>query len=55
MLDIKVIRENSEFVKENIKKKFQDEKLPLVDKILQLDEDWRKNKIQTRNNMYWQG
>ena len=34
MLDIKFIRENPEIVKENIKKKFQDEKLPLVDQVL---------------------
>ena len=34
MLDIKFLRENPELVKENIKKKFQEEKLPLVDKVL---------------------
>ena len=37
MLDIKFIRENPELVKENIKKKFQDAKLPLVDEVLELD------------------
>ena len=37
MLDIRFIRENPEAVKENIKKKFQDAKLPLVDKVLELD------------------
>ena len=37
MLDIKFIRENPEAVKENIKKKFQDQKLPLVDQVLALD------------------
>ena len=37
MLDIKFIRENPEIVKENIKKKFQDAKLPLVDQVLELD------------------
>ena len=37
MLDIKFIRENPEVVKENIKKKFQDEKLPLVDQVIELD------------------
>ena len=37
MLDLKFIRENPEAVKENIKKKFQDEKLPLVDQVLELD------------------
>lgn len=37
MIDIQLIRENPELVKENIKKKFQDEKLPLVDEIKELD------------------
>ncbi len=37
MLDIKFVRENPEIVKENIKKKFQDAKLPLVDEVLELD------------------
>ncbi|MGO5050214.1 serine--tRNA ligase [Dysosmobacter sp. Sow4_B12] len=37
MLDIKFIRENPDIVKENIKKKFQDEKLPLVDEVIELD------------------
>ena len=44
MIDIKLIRENSELVKKNIKKKFQNEKLPLVDKVKKLDERWRKLK-----------
>ena len=43
MLDIKFIRENPDAVKENIKKKFQDEKLPLVDKVLELDGENRKS------------
>ncbi|MBR7033195.1 MAG: serine--tRNA ligase [Clostridia bacterium] len=38
MLDIKFLRENPEAVKENIKKKFQDDKLPLVDEVITLDE-----------------
>ena len=38
MLDIKFIRENPDAVKENIKKKFQEEKLPLVDQVIALDE-----------------
>lgn len=38
MLDIKFVRSNPEAVKENIKKKFQDEKLPLVDEVLELDQ-----------------
>ena len=37
MIDIKLIRENRELVKENIKKKFQDQKLPLVDEVYELD------------------
>ena len=41
MLDIKFIRENPELVKENIKKKFQDAKLPLVDEVITLDEENR--------------
>ena len=41
MIDIKLIRENPELVKENIKKKFQDDKLILVDEVKQLDEEYR--------------
>ena len=41
MLDLKFIRENPEIVKENIKKKFQDHKLPLVDELIALDEENR--------------
>ena len=37
MIDIKFLRENPEVVKENIKKKFQDKKLPLVDEVIELD------------------
>ena len=44
MIDINLIRENPDLVKENIKKKFQDEKLPLVDKVIKLDKEWRKLK-----------
>jgi seryl-tRNA synthetase len=44
MIDIKLIRENPEIVKENIKKKFQDEKLPLVDEVKELDEKVREVK-----------
>ncbi len=46
MLDIKFIRENPEIVKENIKKKFQDKKLPLVDEVIELDGKIRKLKQQ---------
>ena len=42
MLDIKFVRENPEAVKENIKKKFQDEKLPLVDEVIALDKQARE-------------
>ena len=44
MLDIKLVRENPDIVKENIKKKFQDEKLPLVDEVIELDLKNRENK-----------
>ncbi len=44
MIDIKLIRENPKLVKDNIKKKFQNEKLLLVDKVRNLDEEWRKLK-----------
>ncbi len=42
MLDIKFVRENPEIVKENIKKKFQDHKLPLVDEVIALDTERRE-------------
>ena len=44
MLDIKLVRSNPELVKENIKKKFQDQKLPLVDEVLELDAQFRASK-----------
>ena len=44
MLDIKFVRENPDVVKENIKKKFQDEKLPLVDEVIELDKKIRSFK-----------
>ena len=56
MLDIKFVRENKEIVKENIKKKFQDEKLSLVDEVIELDKKNREliiegdNLRQERNN-----
>jgi seryl-tRNA synthetase len=46
MLDIKFVRENKELVKENIKKKFQDKKLPLVDEVIELDKKIRELKQQ---------
>ncbi len=42
MLDLKFVRENPEIVKQNIKNKFQDHKLPLVDEVIELDEKSRK-------------
>jgi len=44
MIDIKFLRENPEAVKENIRKKFQDSKLPLVDEVIKLDLESRKTK-----------
>ena len=46
MIDIKFLRANPEIVKENIKKKFQNEKLELVDKVIELDEQCRKAKAE---------
>ncbi|MBP3233491.1 MAG: serine--tRNA ligase [Eubacterium sp.] len=43
MIDIKFLRENPDIVKENIKKKFQDHKLPLVDEVIELDKERREN------------
>ncbi len=47
MIDIKFLRENPEIVKENIRKKFQDAKLPLVDEVIKLDEEYRKIKLES--------
>ena len=44
MLDLKFVRENPEIVKQNLKNKFQEEKLPLVDEVIELDEKNRKAK-----------
>ena len=41
MLDLKFVRENPDVVKQNIKNKFQDRKLPLVDEVIELDEKAR--------------
>lgn len=49
MLDIKFVRENPEAVKENIKKKFQDDKLPLVDEVIKIDEELREKKTKGDN------
>ena len=45
MIDIKFLRENPDVVKENIKKKFQDHKLPLVDEVIELDAKNRELKL----------
>ena len=50
MIDIKLIRENRDLVKENIKKKFQDEKLPLVDEVYELDKRYRELKVKADND-----
>jgi seryl-tRNA synthetase len=49
MIDIKLIRENKEMVKENIKKKFQEKKLVLVDEIYKMDQEYRKCKTEGDN------
>lgn len=49
MLDIKFVRENPEKVKENIKKKFQDKKLGLVDEVIALDSEYREVKVKADN------
>ena len=49
MIDIKFLRENPERVKENIKKKFQDEKLELVDKVIELNKKSRELKVNGDN------
>ena len=53
MLDIKFLRSNPEIVKQNIKNKFQDEKLPLVDEVIELDLRNREIKlfVQKRINL----
>ena len=45
MLDIKFVRENPEKVKENIRKKFQDQKLVLVDEVVEIDKKIRELKL----------
>ena len=49
MLDIKFLRENPDIVKQNIKNKFQDEKLPLVDEVIALDSESRKTQQEADN------
>ena len=52
MIDIKFLRENPDIVKENIKKKFQDEKLVLVDEVIELDVKNRDHQLV--NNLKFQ-
>lgn len=49
MIDIELIRTNRDLVKENIKKKFQDEKLPIVDEVYELDREYRNVKLEGDN------
>ena len=49
MLDIKFVRNNPDVVKQNIKNKFQDEKLPLVDEVISLDKELRNIKVKADN------
>ena len=49
MIDIKFLRENPDVVKENIKKKFQDSKLPLVDEVIELDKKAREAQMEADN------
>ena len=49
MIDINLIRTNPDLVKENIKKKFQDAKLPLVDEVMNLDKENRSLKTEAEN------
>lgn len=49
MLDIKFVRTNPEVVKQNIRNKFQDEKLPLVDEVLELDVRNRRDQTGSRS------
>ena len=49
MLDLKFVRENPEIVKQNIKNKFQDNKLGLVDEVIALDVELRKTKQEQRH------
>ena len=49
MIDLKFLRENPQIVKDNIKKKFQDSKLPLVDEVIALDEEYRGYKQEADN------
>ena len=49
MLDIKFVRENKEIVIKNLEKKYQEKKIPLVDKVIKLDEELREAKVKGDN------
>ena len=49
MIDLKFLRDNPEIVKQNIRNKFQDAKLPLVDEVIELDETYRRSKQEADN------
>ena len=49
MLDIKFLRENPDIVKQNIKNKFQDDKLPLVDEVIELDKEKQRHQAGSRS------
>ena len=49
MLDMRFVRENPDIVKQNIKNKFQDDKLPLVDEVLELDKESRTAQFEADN------
>ena len=49
MIDINLVRDNPELVKENIRKKFQDKKLPLVDEVIGLDKKKRELQLEGDN------
>ena len=51
MIDLKFLRENPDLVKENIKKKFQDHKLPLVDEVIELDDKKAREAQQEADNL----
>ena len=53
MISIDLIRNNKELVKENIKKKFQDQKLGLVDEVYEMDIEYRKTKALADEKRNW--
>ena len=55
MLDIKFLRENPEIVKQNIRNKFQDKKLPLVDEVIELDAENRSITLDELKRRYGVG